>query len=98
MAKLIIKLTNKTRGDDMDQKLLGTTITNLRKKKQMTQAVLANLLNVSDKTVSKWETGLGYPEISLLPKLAAILGVSVDYLQPESEKASPSPEIFSQIS
>ncbi len=64
----------------MDQKLLGTTITILRKKKQMTQAALANLLNVSDKTVSKWETGLGYPEISLLPKLASILGVSVDYL------------------
>ena len=64
----------------MDPKLFGATITTLRKHRGMTQAVLAKVLNVSDKAVSKWETGLGFPEITLLPKLAAALGVSVDYL------------------
>lgn len=64
----------------MNPKLFGTTITALRKKLDMTQAALARSLNVSDKAVSKWETGQGYPEITLLPKLAAVLGVTVDYL------------------
>ena len=64
----------------MNQKLLGATITALRKKHGMTQAALANSLNVSDKAISKWETGLGYPEITLLPKIASTFGVSVDYL------------------
>ena len=64
----------------MDQKIFGATISTLRKHRGLTQSVLAKSLNVSDKAVSKWETGLGYPEITLLPKLAAALGVSVDYL------------------
>ena len=64
----------------MNQKLFGSTITQLRKRNRMTQSTLAELLSVSDKEISKWETGLGYPEITLLPKLAAVLGVSVDYL------------------
>ena len=64
----------------MNQKLFGATITRLRKKNRMTQSALAESLNVSDKAVSKWETGLGYPEITLLPKIAAVFGVTVDYL------------------
>lgn len=64
----------------MNPKLFGMTITALRKKLDMTQSALARSLNVSDKAVSKWETGQGYPEITLLPKLAAVLGVTVDYL------------------
>ncbi len=64
----------------MNQALLGATITSLRKQKHMTQAKLAEVLNISHKTVSKWETGLGYPEISLLPRLASVFGVTVDYL------------------
>ena len=64
----------------MTPKQFGTTIMSLRRKKGLTQSALAGLLNVSDKAVSKWETGLGYPEITLLPKLAEELGVSVDYL------------------
>jgi transcriptional regulator with XRE-family HTH domain len=51
----------------MNPKLFGATITALRKKNGLTQTALAKLLNVSDKAVSKWETGLGYPEITLLP-------------------------------
>lgn len=64
----------------MNQKLFGATITRLRKKSGMTQAELAKNLNVSDKAISKWETGLGYPEITLLPKIASVFGVTTDYL------------------
>lgn len=64
----------------MNQVLLGATIASLRKQKHMTQAKLAEALDVSYKTISKWETGLGYPEISILPRLASVLGVTVDYL------------------
>ena len=55
-------------------------ITNLRKKNNLTQIQLAQKLNVSDKAVSKWEMGRGYPEISTLPLLADALGVSIDSL------------------
>ncbi len=64
----------------MDAKNVGTLIAALRKKRGMTQIQLAEKLNISDKTVSRWENGLGYPEITLFPELAAQLGVTVDYL------------------
>lgn len=61
----------------MDRYITGTMIKELREKKRLTQAELAMLLNVSDKTVSKWETGKGYPDITLLEPIAAAFGVSV---------------------
>ena len=64
----------------MNQKQLGLLIAKLRKQQHLTQEQLAQKLNVSSKAVSKWETGMGYPEITLLPRLAAVLGVSVDFL------------------
>ena len=64
----------------MDAKSMGVTISALRKKMGLTQAALAARLNVSDKTVSKWESGNGYPEITQFPALAEIFGVTVDYL------------------
>jgi len=64
----------------VNQKIFGSTIAALRKKRGMTQSALARELNVSDKAVSKWENGFGYPEITLLPKIAAVFGVTVDYL------------------
>ena len=64
----------------MDSKITGSLIASLRKAAGLTQATLAEKLNVSDKTVSKWENGLGYPEITLFPDIAALFGVSVDYL------------------
>lgn len=64
----------------MDTKLIGAIIAQYRKKSGMTQAELAEKLNVSDKTVSKWESGRGYPEITQLPAIAAIFGISIDYL------------------
>lgn len=61
----------------MDKYLTGTTIKNLRESRGMTQAQLAELLAVTDKAVSKWETGVGYPDITLLEPIAAALRVSV---------------------
>lgn len=58
----------------------GKMISRLRKKLGLTQAELAKKLNISDKAVSKWETGSGYPEITQLPELSEIFGVSIDYL------------------
>lgn len=58
----------------------GKKITMLRKKQGLTQSELAQRLNVSDKAVSKWERGAGFPEITQLPVLSDIFGVSVDYL------------------
>lgn len=67
----------------LNNKDFGTKIADLRKKKGFTQAQLADLLNISNKTVSRWETGEGYPEITLLSTLASALGVTVDELLAE---------------
>lgn len=61
----------------MDQYVTGAVIKALREKAKLTQAQLAEKLNVSDKTVSKWETGRGYPDVTLLEPLAAVFRVSV---------------------
>ena len=64
----------------MDAKKLGQFIAEIRKEKKMTQAELAEKLCVSDKTISKWETAKGYPDISLLDPLAKVFGVSITEL------------------
>lgn len=64
----------------MNATAFGNKIAKLRRKARMTQKELAVKLNVSDKAVSKWENGGGYPEITMLPALSEILGVSIDYL------------------
>ena len=61
----------------MNQYVTGAMIKRLRENRKMTQLQLADKLNVSDKSVSKWETGRGYPDISLIEPLAESLGVSV---------------------
>ncbi len=61
----------------MDRYITGAIIKELREKKRMTQAELAEKLYVSDKTISKWETAKGYPDISLLEPIAKVFGVSV---------------------
>lgn len=58
----------------------GETIKLLREKKKLTQKELASLICVSDKTISKWETGRGLPDISILTDLSAALSVSVPEL------------------
>ncbi len=61
----------------MNQYVTGTMIKRLRENRRMTQQQLAEKLGVSDKAVSKWETGRGYPDISLIEPLADALGVSI---------------------
>lgn len=61
----------------MDKYITGDVIRTLREKKNMTQEQLAERLFVSSKAVSKWETGKGYPDISLIEPLAGELGISV---------------------
>ena len=62
----------------MDNRQVGKFISRLRKSKGMTQKELAEKLDITDKAVSKWERGSGYPDISILPSLADILGVTVE--------------------
>ena len=64
----------------MNQYVTGAVIKELREKNHMTQAEIAEQLCVSDKTISKWETGKGYPDISLLEPLAKELNVSITEL------------------
>lgn len=64
----------------MDQYVTGAVIKELRKKNKLTQAELAEILNVSDKTVSKWETAKGYPDITLLEPIAKAFGISITEL------------------
>lgn len=60
--------------------ITGDTIKKLREKKKLTQKQLAEKLTVTDKAVSKWETGRGFPDISLFSELAGALSVSVPEL------------------
>lgn len=64
----------------MDQEKIGQFIQTQRKLKNQTQKELADLLGVSDKTVSKWENGNSMPDISLVMKLCEILEISVNEL------------------
>ena len=61
----------------MNTYVTGVTIKQLREKQQLTQAQLAEKIGVSSKTVSKWETGKGLPDITLLRPLAQALGISL---------------------
>ncbi len=64
----------------MDSKKVGGFIAELRKEKGLTQLQLAELLNVTDKAISRWETGKGYPDIELLQKIAEVLEVNLNEL------------------
>ncbi len=64
----------------MDQIKIGKFIAGERKSKGYTQRQLADILGISDKTISKWERGNGFPEVSLLLPLCNELGISVNEL------------------
>ena len=64
----------------MNQYVTGAVIRELREKSRMTQVQLAEKLGVSDKTVSKWETAKGYPDITLLEPIAEAFRISVTEL------------------
>lgn len=61
----------------MDQKKIGLFLKELRKEKNLTQEVLAEILNVSSRTVSRWETGNNMPDISLLIELSEFYHISI---------------------
>ena len=69
----------------MNKDLFSKKLITLRKKHHLTQQELADKLNISNKTVSRWETGESYPDIELLSELADIFHVSIDYLLTDRE-------------
>lgn len=75
----------------MDLKKTGAFIAQRRKEKGLTQSQLAAHLGVTDKAVSRWETGRGFPDVSTLPALAEALGVTVAELV-NGEAAEPTRE------
>lgn len=64
----------------MNSEKTGKLILKLRKEKGMTQKQLADILHLSDKTISKWERGQGSPDISLLEALAKVMSINVEHL------------------
>ena len=64
----------------MNQYVTGAVIRKMREQKKMTQLKLAEMLGVTDKTISKWETGKGYPDITLLEPIADAFHISVTEL------------------
>lgn len=57
---------------------VGELIYKVRKEKGLTQKQLADQMNISDRTISKWERGYGYPDVSLLSDLSGLLGVNIE--------------------
>ena len=64
----------------MDLSKVGQLIYDLRREKGLTQKQLADQMNLSDKTISNWERGLGCPDVSLLGELSQILGVHIEQI------------------
>lgn len=64
----------------MNQEKIGAFIAKCRKQKKLTQVELADILSVSDKSVSKWENGRCMPDLSLFPKLCETLGITINDL------------------
>lgn len=83
---------------NMETKKFGQFIAGIRKEKKMTQAELAGKIHVTDKAISRWERGLGFPDIQTLEPLAQALGISVLELmrseRQETEKQDQQPEEF----
>ena len=72
---------------------LGGRIARLRKEKGMTQLELADRMGVTDKAVSKWERDVSCPDIASMPRLAEVLGATVDELmQARPGAAAPRPK------
>ena len=76
----------------MDSKELGKRISELRKKNNMSQQDLADKLNVSNKTISKWECGNGLPDVIALNNMANIFGITLDELMNSNEPAEKTEE------
>lgn len=68
---------------------IGKRIAELRKGNGWTQAELAEKLGISDKAISKWESGRGCPDISQFPAIAQLFAVSIDFIMTGAESAPP---------
>ena len=86
---LVYAIMEPERGLPMDQGKIGRFIARLRKERGMTQEQLGERLGVSQRTVSRWETGRNMPDIGLLPPLAETLGVTVAELLEGQRLGSP---------
>ena len=90
-------------GEAMDNQKFGTFISTLRKEKGWTQRDLAEHLNVTDKAVSKWERGLGFPDIKTIEPLADALNVSIleimrsERIQEEQVSANSAAEALASV-
>ena len=73
----------------MDQTQFGRFVAQLRKEQNLTQKELADRLHVTDKAVSKWETGKGFPDLKLLEPLAQALDISLGELLQGERTPSP---------
>lgn len=76
----------------MDAKTFGAFLADTRRERGMTQAELAELIHVTDKAVSRWERGIGFPDINTLEPLADALGVSLSQLMHAGSAQEPSSE------
>lgn len=77
----------------MDAAKVGAHLASLRRAREMTQQDVAEILHISNKTVSKWESGGGFPEITILPALAELYSVTADEIlagEPPHKEAEPS--------
>lgn len=75
----------------MDQSKIGTFIMECRRERGLTQAQLAEQLHITDRAVSKWETGKSLPDSSIMLALCGILGITADELLSGARKAEPAP-------
>ena len=73
----------------MNTYVTGQTIKRLRESRRLTQAELAEMIGVSSKTISKWETAKGLPDVSLLQPLAQALGISLIELMKNCHSLTP---------
>lgn len=82
----------------MDCAKIGALIARLRKEKDLTQKNIADALGISNKTVSKWECGMGCPDLSFWPELSAILGVDMmQMMEGEISANKPDPGNIEKI-
>ena len=81
----------------MDTMKTGAYLATLRKNANMTQQDVADRLGVSNKTISKWESGGGFPDIVILPALAELYGVSADELLAGESLRGEAPDAPSQV-
>ena len=78
----------------MNNKTLGQFIAENRKEKGLTQRELSEMLQVSDKTISHWERDESSPDITILPELSAIFGITVDELLKKEKNPPPCAEVI----